>query len=180
MTVRAVLRERRGAVLERWIELIRAEDASAGASLPARGSDPFHDPVGEALRRGTASILESLVGEGGPAVAREGIDRIVRVRSVQAPTAPRALSFVFLLRRALRDAAGGAVDAAEWGPLDARLDAIALEAFEIYVDCRERVFEIRAREAARANAVLLRRARLGENAPSRPGGATDPADEALR
>jgi len=180
MTVCAVLRERRDAVLERWIELIRAEDGRAGASLPARGSDPFHDPVGDALRRGTASILETLLGEGGPAGAREGIDRIVRVRSVQALTAPRALSFVFLLRRALRDVAGGAGDAAEWEPLDARLDALALEAFEIYVDCRERVFEIRAREAARANAVLIRRARLAGDEPVEAAVSAAAVDEALR
>jgi hypothetical protein len=160
MTIRSILGERRGAVLERWRELIRAADGRAGTSLPTRGSDPFHDPMGVALHKGTAAILEALLGDGEPEAARPGVDEIVRVRSVQELTPSQALGFVFLLRRALHEAAGDSGDAAEWRSLDSRIDAISLQAFEAYVACRERVFDIRVREAARANSVLLRRARL--------------------
>jgi hypothetical protein len=175
MTLCAALRERRDAVLGRWIGMIRAEDGRATANLPARGTDPFHDPVGAALRRGTAAMLDSLLGDLEPEAAREAIDGIVRVRCVQELTPSRALGFVFLLRRLLRDVAGDAGDAGEWSSLDARLDAISLQAFEVYVDCREKVSDIKVREAAAANAVLLRRARLAvarEAAPPIPAGET--------
>lgn len=160
MTVREVLGEGRDAVLERWRDLIRAADGRAGTALPTRGSDPFHDPMGAALDKGTAAILEALLGDGEPEAARPGVDEIVRVRSVQELTPSQALGFVFLLRRALQDVAGETGDAADWRPLDARLDTISLQAFEAYVAFREKVFDIRVREAARANSVLLRRARL--------------------
>jgi hypothetical protein len=183
MTVREVLGERQDAVLVRWRELIRASDSRAVTSLPARGSDPFHDPVGAALLKGTAAILEAMWGEGEPEAVRPGLDEIVRVRSVQTLTASQALGFVFLLRRALHEIAGDVLDAGEWPRLDARLDAISLQAFEIYVACREKVFEIRAREAARANSVLLRRARLlgdGRSGPDEARPAAAAADDSPR
>ena len=48
--------------------------------------------------------------------------------------------------------------AAELLGLYARIDKLALQAFTVYVRCRERVYELRAREATARTYSLLKRA----------------------
>ena len=52
-------------------------------------------------------------------------------------TAAQAVAFVFLLKRILRDPAR-----------DERIDALALRAFDLYMQCREKIWEIKAKQAA--------------------------------
>jgi len=83
------------------------------------------------------------------------------------------VAFVFLLKRAVREVleegSRPSLPARVLSDLEARVDALALSAFETYTRCREDVFEIRVREAQRRTAALLERFNretpVGEPAP---------------
>jgi hypothetical protein len=91
----------------------------------------------------------------------EALEAIIRIRAVQDFSPAEAVGFVFLLKRAVREvlegASSGSLPANMQSELEARIDALALSAFEIYTRCREQLFEIRVREAQRRTAALLER-----------------------
>jgi hypothetical protein len=153
----------RAEILARWRELIRQGGPRGDHRLRPRGEDPFHDPIGASIERATESLLDALSGAGPEDRAAALLDELVRIRAVQGLKPSQAVGFVFLLRQALREVLGAELDAApleERHRLDARIDAMALLAFDALVACRERLFELRAREAASSSYLLLKRARL--------------------
>ena len=85
----------------------------------------------------------------------------MRSRAVQDFSPSESVDFFDLKKRAAREALA-TVDGAPASPelhssLEARVDALALSAFETYTRCREELFEIRLRSTQRRVAVLLER-----------------------
>jgi hypothetical protein len=110
--------------------------------------DRFRNPVGHAFREGLPVLLEELLGGMDPARIGPVLDELVRIRAVQDCRPGHALAFLFALRPLVRDVDGA----------DERIDRLALQAFDVFLGCREQMQEIRSREASRA--VFVRR-RLG-------------------
>ena len=155
------LREKRGGLAQRWAELVFATYPAQSAPFLSREKDRFRNPLGATIRDELAAIVDVLLDGGGAEAVAGPLDAIVRVRAVQGFAPAEALGFVFQLKRAVaelvgRDAAAAA--AAELLELHARIDELALQAFAIYVGCRERIFELRAREATARTYSLLKRA----------------------
>jgi hypothetical protein len=70
------------------------------------------------------------------------------------------VSFVFLLKRVIRAEIKEAADRAaadELAEIDAQIDQIALFAYDIYVKCREQVYELRVNEVKRNVSAIMER-----------------------
>ena len=114
--------------------------------------DRFRNPVGHTLREGLATLLDELTGEMDPARIRAALESIVRLRAVQDFTPSQAVGFVYLLREIIpEELAGG-----EPPDVQKRIDETALLAFDLFMQCREEIYEIKAREAQRKVYVLER------------------------
>src|SRR5512139_2791564 len=172
-----ILAARRQPVLRRWREMILGAYAASGARILRDEPDPFANPVGAAIRDATTSLLEQLLRPGNTDAA-QSLERLVRLRAVAGIGAGQAVGFVLQLKHVLREELAdqlGTVGAhEELRALGERIDGFALLAFDLYVSCRERLFEIKAEEARRGRGVLERRlAREGREErdpalPSRP------------
>jgi hypothetical protein len=163
MSVVERLSQRRAEILARWRELIVESGARSDERLRPRGEDPFHDPVGSTLARATAAFVDGLSGVGPEGQAAALLAEVVRIAAVQQLEASRTVGFVFLLRRAVHEVLGRDLDAEaaeDRHQLERRIDGIALEAFDVLVGCREKLAELRAREALSNAYLLLRRAGL--------------------
>ena len=119
--------------------------------------DPFRNPVGYTLRENLAVLLEQLLGGMEPEPVQAALANIVRIRAVQDLTASQALQFVFQLRPILRQFP----TQANHDVLDARIDQLALWAFEEYARCRERLADIRINESRRGMGVAAARREPG-------------------
>ncbi len=149
-----------GTVSERWIERIFATYPPETARFLAGERDRFANPVGHAVREAAAVLVGALWDETTGEAVDEALDRILRIRSVQDLSPSEAVGFVFLLKGVLRETLDGDADvpdSAELLRLERRLDAMALRAFDIYMGCREQLFEVRLHERDRWNAVALKR-----------------------
>ena len=148
-----LLQQRREAILRRWLDGVLATYPEDAAAAFRRQKDPFANPVGHSLRTGTQGIFEE---------ASDGMDvgkihghllEIVKIRAVQEISASQAVGFVFQLKEAvgaeLGKAAGDARFASDRMEFDRRIDRIALAAFDVYVECREKVCELRINEVKR-------------------------------
>lgn len=158
MTFGEMLREHQAAIVQRWIERVLAtypEDTSAAFM---RQKDPFANPVGHSVRMGTGGIFELLldgVDAGGVDVekVRPHLTEIIKIRSIQQFSASQAVCFVFDLKEIIRAELGKAVvdprHASAWADVETQIDRIALEAFDIFAQCRQQVCDLRVNEVKR-------------------------------
>jgi RsbT co-antagonist protein rsbRD N-terminal domain len=138
------------AIAERWLALTFETYPPATRRFLLEERDPFRNPVGAALREGIPRLAGELCGGmNGEAVA-QALEGIVRIRAVQDFSASQAVGFLFLAKQALGEALPGASAAG----LESRVDEMALIAFDLYVRCREQIFEARLGESRRQFKVL--------------------------
>lgn len=160
-TLAARLEQKKAAILERWLGDTLATYPKDGAAAFRREKDPFANPVGHALRVGTRATLEAVVEGKDPAQACSCLEDIIRIRAVQEFTPGRALSFVFLLKDAVRAELGRecreAPLAEELAGFESHVDQMALHAFDLYVRRREQVCELRVNEVKRSVAKMVER-----------------------
>jgi len=154
------LARRRGAVIDAWLARILRGYSGSTARFFLEEKDPFRNPVGLAFKRGLPALFDQLVGEMDPAALKAALDDLVRIRAVQDFTASQAVAFVFdlkeVVRAALREDDAAGMPAIDLEPLDGRIDEMALAAFDLYLECRERLLEIRVHEMQRRMFLLER------------------------
>ena len=113
--------------------------------------DLFANPVGAAIRGGVEALVGVLAGEITMPEMQTALDPVVRVRAVQDLVPSEAVAFVFLLKQAVREELSGELrqngHATEFEGMDRQIDRMALVTFDLYAACRERVGEIRVKEA---------------------------------
>jgi len=158
--LRKVLAAHRDAILARWQEMVFGSYPAEAARFFRSEKDAFRNPVGSSLLRCTRTIYDgvALGEEMGPVL--EALESVVRLRAVQEFSASSAVGFVFWLKRAVREHLRQLGVESELWPelvvLDERIDALAATAFDLYGQCRERIYAIRVDEHRRRAASLLK------------------------
>jgi hypothetical protein len=180
-----VLRRHRDAILDDWLERTAGTYPEHMARFLLAEKDPFKNPGGNAIRESLPKLLDGLLAEAGESDLKAGLLPVVRMRAVQSFTASQAVSFVFMLKDAVRKALGGVRDEAareEAAALEGRIDALALIAFDVFMGCREKMYEIQANEAKRRVYQIERAVRGdgGEDAPLPGAAGDDPGGDAGR
>ena len=159
MGLNEALAARREVVLERWFQAVLATYPAETARFLAGGADPFANPVGHTVREGLGRLYDRFVADVPVSELSAAIDGIVRIRAVQEFTPSAAVGFVYTLRKILREElAEAALDPAGQAALENGVDRLALVAFDVYMQCREKIFEIRVREIKESQ---LQAARFG-------------------
>lgn len=162
-SIDSLLSQNKTAIVERWLTSILESYPAETSRFLARQRDPIANPVGQTFARELGPVFDALLAS--PEVERAAIephlDPIVRIRAVQDYTASDALAFVFELKRVVRAELAGAPEAQEQAAalleFDGRVDKLALIAFEIYLGCKKKMYEIRVDEMKRQTNKLLER-----------------------
>jgi hypothetical protein len=164
VTLWNLLAHKKSALVKRWFDIVMEPYPADTAGFLKNQEKQFTNPVGYTISHGLEHIFDKLIEEKEPDF--EGIvpflENIVRIRAVQDLRPSQALSFVFHLRNAIREelAAEAKEFCTERATLESRIDAIALMAFDIFVKCREKVYELRANEVKNRTFRLLQMANL--------------------
>jgi len=157
MGLNEALAARREAVLERWFQAVLATYPADTARFLASGADPFANPVGHTVREGLGRLYDRFVTDVPASELSSAIDGIVRIRAVQEFTPSAAVGFVYTLRGIVREElAGAALDLSGQAELESGIDRLALVAFDVYMQCREKIFEIRVREIKESQLLAAR------------------------
>jgi hypothetical protein len=177
MSLPQLLRDSRTSILARWKDLTLEVYADEAARFMRSEKDRFNNPVGRAIDSGLDTLCDGLLS-GRPAKEMEqALDGIVRIRAVQDFSPAQAVGFVFLLKRAIREELGkafaGKEALTELSVLDARIDNIALAAFDIYMRCREKICDIRVNEIKHLTSKLLERAQRNDARSGHPKGGSE-------
>ena len=173
----SLLAQRRTALTKRWIDAVLNTYPADAAGFMRRQQDAFANPGGHLVRQCIEALVEAL----DTGVDREKIvpplEGLLKLRALQDFTPSQALQFVFTVKTTLREELSFAPQAPEWDTLDTRVDAIALVAFDVYMGCREKVYEVRYNQLKKLNHVMLERANRGPaRARSKTSSETEPDD----
>jgi len=156
------LAPRRDELVAGWLEVLLASYPDEARSFFGKTADQFRNPVGETLATGVASLVDGLLAGAEPAALSGPLEDLVRIRAVQSLSVDAALGFVLDLRHVIRRTLGPeALEprmVGELASLDRWVDTLALLAFDRYLGCRERVWEIRNRDITARTYSLLKRA----------------------
>ena len=159
-----LIEEKKSIIFERWLVVVLATYPPDAKKFFQNQKDRFANPVGATIAEGLQGLLADLAkgeAEGGPP---EFLDAIVRIRAIQDLSPSQALAFLFALKKIVREEVGadnrGASLDVQLLEFDARVDALALVAFDAYMKCREKVYEIRSSEWKNRTFRLLQKANL--------------------
>ena len=165
------LARHRESILERWIGSVMDAYPDETVKFLKKEGDPFSNPVGAGLRQGLAEIVDGLVDEAGDEAFESALDRVIRVRAVQDFSAAAAVAFVFDLKQIVREELGQL--GSGLSELDGRIDRLGMQAFDVYMRCREQVWAIRANEIRGQSLGIMERMqewreKRGESAENQP------------
>ncbi len=165
MNLKEHLIEKKQAILKKWFDAIADTYAKDTAGFLKKQKAQFTNPVGFTLAEGTEKLFDALLQGLIADTVAAFLDSMIRIRAIQEFTASEALAFIFQLKKIVRQELGsevlrqeGIVD--ELTALDAAIDDLALFSFDIYMKCREKIYELRANEARSMTFRLLQQARL--------------------
>ena len=165
-----ILKQRRDVILKRWGETTLKKYALGGIKIDRSNTDRFAHPVQYTTQNGLSIILDELVDGIHTAKLDGSLEDIVKIRSLQSEKPSEALDFIYELKKIIRTECKGTVDSNEMSgeleEVDRAIDGLILNAFDIFMKSREKIYEIRKNEILRRSYKLLERADM--MAPSLP------------
>ena len=186
MELMSFLEQNREAVLAKWFESIVKTYPKQTAQFLTNQRDRFRNPVGYAIDSAIGPLFDQVISTMNAEELSSALDGIVRIRSVQDFTPSQAIAFVFQLKSLVREVLAEKASMAEFegsngesdqlADLDSRIDRVAMIAFDKYMECREKLFEIRTNEIRNQSGRLLERINLRSDASKHKG---EPVDDAI-
>lgn len=165
MEINERMLKKKGVVLRNWFEHLLGTYPPETARFMRREPNQFANPVGHTLHQGMEGILEGFLQGMDAGEISSSLDKVIRIRAVQSFTPSQAIAFVLDLKRVIRESLSddireNLVSQAALEALYSRVDEIALLAFDIYMKCRETLYENRVKEVKNRSFRLLQRANL--------------------
>ncbi len=174
MKLTKLLAQKKAPIVGRWLELIFETYPDDARRFLTKQKDRFANPVGTTISKEIETLYDELIEGLETDRVSPLLDRIIRVRAVQDFSPSQAVNFVFLLKKAIKKEILGEILedqlSEDLAIIESRIDDLALLAFDIYMNCREKLNDIRANEAKNQVSKLLQRAGMISEIPDKKPG----------
>src|SRR5512139_629000 len=135
------LNQKASHIRKRWVELIIETYPADSQRFFREQKDRFANPVGTTLSREVESLYHELLHGMDPEKVNSSLDEIVRIRAVQDFSPAGAMTFIFLLKKVLREELHQEIKEStaayeELLAFESRVDEMALRGFDLYMNCR--------------------------------------------
>ncbi len=141
---------RKEIILEKWIKLILDGYQAEGARFFTENDNPFQNPVGTKTKSESELILSQILGEMDLVLIEESLDKIIKIRAIQEFSASEAVSFLLFLKNIISEEIKADeckdIQTSDVLTIYERIDKIMLMAFDIYMNNRERISQIKINE----------------------------------
>jgi hypothetical protein len=170
MNLDSFLLQNRNTIIKKWFNCIVGTYAPETSRLLQKESNQFANPVGHTILHGIQAVYDEFLQSTDHEKLSPHLDRIIRIRAVQDFSPAQAISFVFALKKIVKDELQNhlhenRIPVSEIAAFESRVDDLALLAFTVYSQCRERLYEVRLTEFKTRTYRLLQRANLLEEIP---------------
>ncbi|WP_088553239.1 RsbRD N-terminal domain-containing protein [Calderihabitans maritimus] len=165
MKLENFLLQKKGAILKRWFDLLLEAYPDETVRFLKGEKNPFTNPVGHTIHQGIAGLYEGLLQGLDQDKTYTFLDNIIRIRAVQDFSPSQAVAFIFLLKKVIREELESEiresrVSAEELLKFESKIDELALLSFDIYMECREKICDVRINETKNRLYRLLQKANL--------------------
>lgn len=150
-TVYEALNEKKEKILSQWQSVIFS--SYANETIGQKPGSRFSNPIGYVIEKSSTEIMEWLLNVENHGELAAALEDICRLKAIQEFKPSEALSFIFalkqIIREELKDENGSNYWEIEIGYIDKKIDEVGLHAFDIYSECRAKIYEIRMDEIKR-------------------------------
>jgi len=156
MNLETLLAPKKKVITQKWID--RVLDSYGSPEFFKKQKDRFANPIGATISEGLQELYAILLEERDLGEAAKPLENIIKIRAVQDFTPSQAVSFVYLLKSIVKEELArdksSQADQTDLAALETRMDKTALMAFDFYMDCRERLHQIRVNEVLSGRSAL--------------------------
>lgn len=165
------LSERKEDLTAKWYDLVLSSYPKETQAVWKSNDDRFTNPVGVTIKKVTSELFDLILEWKSADNIANTLEELIKIRTVQDFAPSKALSFVFLFKKLLRDEfmeelkTENRLD--ELLAFEARIDNLGLIAFDIYTKNRDLIAQMRIEEVKRSHHMLLRRVNKIEDASAK-------------
>ncbi|MFC1769525.1 RsbRD N-terminal domain-containing protein [Nitrospirota bacterium] len=160
MKLQEFLVEHRAAISEKWFLRVLESYPPETVQVMKRQSDRIANPLGYVLNEMTETVMGALIDCKGREAVAAALYPAIQVRAVQDYKPSEALFPVFILKEVVARELQGKGDDTPREAMDEMhviMDEISQIAFDIYMECRQKLFEVKEDELKRNLYMLLRK-----------------------
>jgi hypothetical protein len=172
-----ILRQRREIIHKEWCKSALDFYSNAAFSNIKKDGDRFGNPLVYTVSTALETILDELFDGTRTAKTDKALEDVVKIRSLQSEIPSKVLDFLFrlkvIIKNQLDNAGSEKTDGEDIERLFSALDELILSAFDIYMGCREKIYEIKSNEIKRRSYKLWERAGISDSALLRKGESDD-------
>ncbi len=146
MGLRNLLENKKSSIINKWFEFVTDTYAPDAALFFKNQGDGFLNPVGGTTRNILEKLFEAILEK----VDADGIavtlEPLIKIRAVQNFSPSKAVGFLFVLKTILRKELKKElknINPEELELIDARIDSLALIGFDVFMQCREKIYDLK-------------------------------------
>ena len=149
--IRESLINERSSILNNWIQSIVDSYPLETSKFLRSQKDRFSNPVGFAISNTAENIFDEIIkNDTDFEKIKLLLGDIIKIRAVQNFSPSSAVGFIFSLKKVVRDELEAELSEKknidEFSNLELAIDRVALIAFDLYMEAREKVFKIHVNE----------------------------------
>ena len=148
MTLEEALHNNRYKIVDKWVAYTLA--TYEASQFFTREKDSFANPVGGTIRDSLKKIFSLLTQNVEVASFKEPLSRLMHLRSVQEFSPSQAVAPLNAVKHITRDVLAADKETqplvSELYDFEFSVDLAVLAAFDLYVECREKIYKIRVDE----------------------------------
>lgn len=160
MDLKSLLTTKKEVIIGKWFNLIIDSYPPDTVHYLKNQKNPFSNPVGSTIQTAIGGIFDELLNPSDAVRVTTYLDNIIRIRAIQDFSPSDALNFLFLLKDVVRIELNK--DIYEYNLFEdllifeSQVDKLLKESFDIYMRCREKIYELGANEIRNMTFQLLR------------------------
>jgi hypothetical protein len=170
MRLNTLLAQKKTAIVKKWFAATIETYPSDTVKFLKSQKDPFANPVGRTIYQGLAALFDELLKETDHESMRSLLDPIIRIRAIQNFSPSQATSFIFFLKNVIRNNIKKEDFEAqlfnELLSFESKIDDMSLMAFNLFMNCREKIYELKANEMKNRTFRAFERAGLVRETPA--------------
>lgn len=164
MNLKDLLLEKKSNILRKWFDVITECYPADTSNFLKKQKNQFANPVGYTISQSIDSLFNEILSGVDSEKVYPYLNDIIKIKAVQDSSPSQAISFIFLFKKVIREVLESDIRKnmllEELMSFETQIDKLALLSFEIYMQCRERIFELRVNEIKNMTSRLLKRANL--------------------
>ena len=146
MGLRDLLEKKKSAIVKKWFEFVVDTYAPDAALFFKNQTDNFLNPVGGTTRSVLEKLFKALLEKVDADSIAVTMEPLIKIRAVQSFSPSQAVGFLFVLKTLIRKEIKKEIkkiDPEELVSIDARIDSLALIGFDVFVQCREKIYDLK-------------------------------------